>query len=141
MEDDRPLGSYAALMGVFGALFGGLFVVARHRLPHRIRAGDLVLGGIATHKISRLLAKDKVTQPLRAPFTRNPESSGPSEVSEEPAGSGPRLAVGELLSCPYCIGMWVAAGPPYGFSLPPRPPRFLGSGFSGHPSAHFLQVP
>src|SRR5919201_5575704 len=140
MEDDRPLGSYAALMGVFGALFGGLFVVARHRLPHRIRAGDLVLGGIATHKISRLLAKDKVTQPLRAPFTRNPESSGPSEVSEEPAGSGPRLAVGELLSCPYCIGMWVAAGLLYGFALAPRLTRFVASEFTVHAAPDFLQI-
>src|ERR1044071_2566107 len=108
--DDRPLGSYSALMGVFGALFGSLLVLTRGRLPQRFGPGDLVLGGIATHKISRLLAKDKVTQPLRAPFARDAEQAGPSEVSEEPAGRGPRLVIGELVSCPYCLGMWVGSG-------------------------------
>jgi hypothetical protein len=140
MDDDRPLGSYGALMGVFGALFGGLLVLSRDRLPERFRAGDLVLGGVATHKISRLLAKDKVTQPLRAPFTENPESAGPSEVSEEPAGEGPRLAIGELLSCPYCLDMWVGSALLYGFALAPRITRFVASVFTVHAVADFLQI-
>jgi Protein of unknown function (DUF1360) len=140
MENDRPLGSYAALMGVFGALFGGLLLVSRDRLPRRFRFGDLVLGGIATHKISRLLAKDKVTQPLRAPFTKNPEEAGPSEVSEEPAGSGPRLAIGELVSCPYCLGMWVGSAFLYGLALAPRVTRFVASVFTVHALADFLQI-
>jgi hypothetical protein len=140
MEDDRPLGSYTALMGVFGAAFGTLLVVSRRRLPDRFRTGDLVLGGIATHKISRLLAKDKVTQPLRAPFTKNPEEAGPSEVSEEPAGDGPRLAIGELVSCPYCLGMWVGSGLLYGFALAPRLTRFVAAVFTVHTLADFLQI-
>lgn len=138
--DDRPLGSYTALMSVFGALFGGLLVLTRGRLPERFTAGDLVLGGVATHKISRLLAKDKVTQPLRAPFTENPEEAGPSEVSEEPAGSGPRLAIGELVSCPYCLGMWVGSGLLYGFALAPRITRFVAAVFTVHTLADFLQI-
>ena len=140
MENDRPLGSYAALMGVFGALFGGLLLMSRDRLPDRFRVGDLVLGGIATHKISRLLAKDKVTQPLRAPFTENPESAGPSEVSEEPAGEGPRLAIGELVSCPYCLDMWVGSALLYGFALMPRITRFVAAVFTVHSAADFLQI-
>lgn len=140
MDDDRPLGSYAALMGVFGALFGGLLVITRDRLPERFGAGDLVLGGVATHKISRLIAKDKVTQPLRAPFTKNPEEAGPSEVSEEPAGDGPRLAIGELLACPYCLGMWVGSALLYGFALAPRVTRFVASVFTVHAAADFLQI-
>ena len=64
--------------------------------------GDLLLVGIATHKLSRLLAKDKVTSFIRAPFTRYQEPSGQGEVEEEPYGHGLHLAVGELLVCPYC---------------------------------------
>jgi hypothetical protein len=140
LEDERPLGSYAAIMAVFGAVFGGLLVVTRDRLPERIGAGDLVLGAVATHKISRLIAKDKVTQPLRAPFTENPEESAPSEVSEEAAGGGPQRAIGELLACPYCIGMWVASALLYGLALAPRLTRFVCSVFTAHAGSDFLQL-
>jgi hypothetical protein len=140
LSDDRPLGSYATLMAVFAAAFGGLLVLTKDRLPDRIGAGDLALGAVATHKISRLVAKDKVTQPLRAPFTENPEQSGPSEVSEEPAGKGPQRAVGELLSCPYCVGMWVASGVVYGLALAPRVTRFVCSVFAAHAGSDFLQA-
>jgi uncharacterized protein DUF1360 len=140
MDNDRLLGSYTALMGVFGAVFGTLLVVSRNRLPDRFRTSDLVLGGIATHKISRLLAKDKVTQPLRAPFTKNPEEAGPSEVTEEPAGTGPRFVIGELVSCPYCLGMWVGSALLYGFALAPRLTRFVASVFTVHTLADFLQI-
>jgi Protein of unknown function (DUF1360) len=99
-----------------------------------------VLGGVATHKISRLLAKDKVTQPLRAPFTENPTDAGPSEVDEEPAGEGPRKAIGELVSCPYCLGMWVATALLYGFLLVPRLTRLVAAIFTAHTIADFLQV-
>ena len=134
--DDRPLFSYAAIMGVFGALLA----LTRGRLPERIGAADLMLGGVATHKLSRIITKDKVTQPLRAPFTENPEKAGPGEVSEEPAGEGPRRAVGELLSCPYCIAMWVATGLLYGFVLLPRLTRLVASIFTALTLSDFLQI-
>src|SRR5690606_41186876 len=59
----------------------------------------------STHKLSRLLAKDPVTSPIRAPFTRYKGVSGPAELREEP-----RNTVGELLSCPFCIAQWTATG-------------------------------
>jgi hypothetical protein len=138
--DDRPLWSYTGLMAAFVALFAGLLALSRGRLPERVGLRDLVLGGVATHKISRLLAKDKVTQPLRAPFTKNPEEAGPSEVDEEPAGEGPRKAIGELLVCPYCLGMWVATGLLYGFLLVPRLTRLVAAIFTAHTISDFLQV-
>jgi hypothetical protein len=138
--DDRPLWSYTGLMAAFGALFVGLLALSRGRLPEHVSARDVVLGGVATHKISRLLAKDKVTQPLRAPFTENPEDAGPSEVDEEPAGEGPRKAIGELVSCPYCLGMWVATGLLYGFLLLPRLTRLVAAIFTVHTISDFLQV-
>jgi Protein of unknown function (DUF1360) len=40
------------------------------------------LFGVATHKLSRLLAKDKVTAPLRAPFAEFEDEGGPAEVDD-----------------------------------------------------------
>ncbi|MFD7922153.1 DUF1360 domain-containing protein [Streptomyces sp. NPDC059740] len=41
----------------------------------------------ATHKLSRLVAKDPITSPLRAPFTRYQGTSAPSELAEEVRGA------------------------------------------------------
>ena len=40
--------------------------------------------GPATRKVSRLLAKDKVTSALRAPFTRFLDPAGHGELEEPP---------------------------------------------------------
>jgi hypothetical protein len=69
-----------------------------------------VLYGLATEHISRLLTKDSVTAVLRAPFTRFEGPAGEGEVNEEVVGEGTRHAVGELLTCPFCVGQWVATG-------------------------------
>ncbi|WP_308368712.1 DUF1360 domain-containing protein [Streptomyces sp. ISL-36] len=64
---------------------------------------------MATFRLSRLLSKGVVTSPLRAPFTRFKEAAGPSEVTEEPrTESGVRGTVGALVTCPFCVGVWVA---------------------------------
>lgn len=101
-REERPLSAYAGLVGLFNASFGGFLLAARRSrqpLPERIAAGDLLLLGIATHKLSRLLAKDWVTSPFRAPFT---EFQGPAplsaEVIEQPRGTGLQRAVGELVT-------------------------------------------
>lgn len=123
--EDRPLAPYAVLTGAFGALFAGsLIAVGRRGLPDRYDNRDLVLLGLATHKVSRLLAKDKVTSFLRAPFTRYQEPGGHGEVEEAPRGTGMQLAIGELLVCPYCLAQWVAAGFLAGHGLAPRATRY-----------------
>jgi hypothetical protein len=63
-SEERPLRSYAILSGTYGTAFAGSLVALRargHELPERITAGDVLLIGVATHKLSRLIAKDKVT--------------------------------------------------------------------------------
>lgn len=139
---ERPLGSYAILTGVYTTgLAGGLIALrARHQLPERPTTGDLLLVGIATHKLSRLLAKDKVTSFVRAPFTRYQEPSGQGEVEEEPYGHGLHLAVGELLVCPYCLAQWVATALTLGLIGAPRLTRLISSVFVAHTLSDFLQV-
>ncbi len=139
--DDRPLGSYTVIDGTYVALLAGLGAVVARRgdLPERLDARDLALVGIATHKLSRLIAKHPVTSPLRAPFTRYEGTAGPAEVQEEVRGSGPRHAVGELLSCPFCLSQWVATGFVFGLATAPRATRLLASIFTTTFVADLLQ--
>src|SRR3954451_13287907 len=111
--EQRPLAAYAGLTTAFGLAVGGALAAAGaagRELPERLAPSDVVLAGLATQKLSRLISKDKVTSFLRAPFVRFEESAGHGELSEEPRGHGLRYAIGELLACPYCISQWVAAG-------------------------------
>ncbi len=79
------------------------------RAPARITPWDVVLLGTATHKLTRILAKDAVTSPLRAPFVQYKGASGESELAEEVREhGGTKHAVGELLTCPFCLAQWVA---------------------------------
>jgi hypothetical protein len=72
-HEHRPLGAYALTAAAFGSAFVASLAAAERsgrELPERLSARDLILVGVATHKVSRLIAKDKVTSFLRAPFTR-----------------------------------------------------------------------
>lgn len=138
-----PFKSYMAFAGALNSGVIGALVAARRtgrELPERIDVSDLVLMGVATHKVSRLISKDKVTAFARAPFTEFQAKGGPAEVDEKPRGSGLRRAVGELLVCPYCLGLWTSAGFHLGLVFAPRTTRFTASIFAGLTISDFLQV-
>ena len=140
---ERPLGSYAILAGAYSSMFAGSLIALRVRgqqLYERPKAADVLLVGIATHKLSRLIAKDKVTSFIRAPFTRFQQASGQGEVEEQPHGHGLRLAVGELLVCPYCLALWIATGLTLGLIGAPRLTRLVSTIFVAHTISDFLQV-
>lgn len=141
--EDKPLGSHLALMAVYNTLVAG-FLAARVRsgkgFPKRIGAGDLLLAGVATHKLSRLITKDRVTGALRAPFTEFQGEGGPGEVEESPRGSGMRRAIGELLVCPFCLAQWVATAVLAGLATVPRATRFVCSIFAAVTISDFLQI-
>jgi hypothetical protein len=141
-EQYRPLASYLALTAAFnGLVAAGLVAASRAgRLPERVGAGDLALGAVATYKLSRLVAKDRVTSGIRAPFTRFQEDSGHGEVEEAARGSGLRLAVGELVICPNCVGQWVAGAFTAGFVADPRATRVVAAMFAMHAGADALQL-
>jgi hypothetical protein len=37
--------------------------------------------------------------------------------------SGPRHAIGEFVTCPFCLSQWIATGLAFGLVLAPRPTR------------------
>jgi Protein of unknown function (DUF1360) len=131
---DRPLRPYLGAMGVYGAAVAALVGVGAatgRRLPARVAPWDLAVLGVATHKLSRLISKDTVTAPLRAPFTEYDGPQGEGELSERVrGGTGPQHAVGELLTCPFCLAQWVATGFAAGLVLAPRPTRLAASTFA-----------
>jgi hypothetical protein len=127
---ERPLAGYGALMGTFTCAtvaFSQWLRRSGRELPENVAAGDLALLTVATHKAARLLAKDRVTSAVRAPFTRFQEDGGPGEVEEQARGSGLRRALGELLICPYCVSMWIATAFAAGLVVAPRPTRWAAS--------------
>jgi hypothetical protein len=129
----RPIESYGPLVAAFNVAFGGFLVAyarSGHKLPEHISGGDVVLLATATHKLSRIITKDRVMAAARAPFTRFQRSSGHGEVEEAARGEGVRRAIGELLVCPYCIGLWVAGGFSVGRILRPRETRVVASTFT-----------
>jgi Protein of unknown function (DUF1360) len=137
-----PFGSYALFTGVFNGAFGAALAAAGRsgRLPERVDAGDVVLVGVASHKLSRVIAKDKITSFVRAPFTEYQAPGGPGEVEERARGEGLRKAVGELLICPYCLGLWLSGGMHLGLIYAPRLTRTLASTFTALTIADFLQI-
>jgi hypothetical protein len=142
-DEDRPLGGYvAALSGYAGgvAALSGLVLLRRKRLPERYTLGEVALLSVATHKLSRLVAKDAVLSPLRAPFTRYEEPAGEGELNEEVRGSGVRHAVGELISCPFCMAVWVATGLTGGLVLVPRLTRAFEVVLTAVAASDFLQL-
>ncbi len=138
--EGRPLGSFVALLAAYGAMVGSGGLVVWHRgLPERLAWSDIATMGVATHKLSRLITKDPVTSPLRAPFTRFEGTSGEAELKEEVRGTGPRKAVGELVTCPFCVGQWVVTAFVFGLLLAPRPTRMVAAAFTALSAADFLQ--
>ncbi len=135
-----PLKSYAALATAFNVAVAAGIAATKDDLPERFSPVDLALLGVATHKYSRLVAKDRVTSFLRAPFVRYEGEAGPSEVSETPRGQGPRRAVGELINCPFCVGMWIASGLGVGFVAAPRVTRFVAGVGAALAVADFLHL-
>jgi hypothetical protein len=138
---DRPLSAYAGLMTGYGASVVVLALVAgrRKKLPFRLEGYDLALFGVATHKLSRMLAKDAVASPIRAPFTRFEGRSGPAELKEDVKGSGWRKAVGELVSCPFCMAQWIGTGFVFGGVFLPRFTRTVAATFAIHAISDWLQ--
>ncbi len=141
---DRPLGGYAAVMAVYALLVAGAAALAAatgRRLPAMIGPWDVALLAAGTHKLSRTITKDTVTSPLRAPFTTYSGSGGPGEVMEKPrTGSRLRHSVGELLSCPFCLDVWLVTAFAMGLVFAPRPTRLIAAALTSLAGADFLQL-
>jgi hypothetical protein len=62
-----------------------------------------LLLGVATQQVARTLTTDRVTSAIRSPVTEG-------EGQRTPTGQGIQRALGELLTCRYCVAPWIALG-------------------------------
>jgi hypothetical protein len=123
-DPHQPLGSYLVLTGVFGLAFLSLCAADRGR--ERVSPiEDAVLSAIGIHKLSRIVTRDRVLAPFRAPFTKFEKSAGAGEVEEESRGAGLRNAIGRLVTCPYCVAPWIAVCVKGMFRVAPNSTRLL----------------
>ncbi len=143
-DNPRPLEGYTVVLAIYGslvALTGVIAAATGRKLPERWGVQDLLTVTIGTHTLSRTVSKDAVTSPLWAPFARYTGSGGPAEVMEETRhGSALRHSLGELLTCPFCLDMWVATAFVIGLIFVPRPTRLIAGTFTALAGADFLQL-
>ncbi len=136
----RPLGGYAALCGLFTLGLSSALTNAKRneRKFSDLSWSDWVLLGIATHKLGRIVTKDLVTSPFRAPFVKFVKSAGAGEVEEKARGEGIQEAIGDLITCPYCIAPWVASALVFAHRQAPRATRIIAAVFSVTAASDFL---
>ncbi len=125
--EPRPLAGDLGAMGVYLGLVSAAGAAVRasgRELPERIPVGDAFLLTVATFRLARRIAKDPVTAPIRAPFTQFQGPSGHAEIAEEVREhGGVKHAVGELLTCPFCLAQWVGTGFVLGYVTAPKATR------------------
>ena len=135
MTDDTHdrIPGYLGALTAFGASVLTVTLAGRVRgaeLPERFGIADLALGAVATHKFTRILAKDAVTTPIRAPFTEFEKPLGSGEVQDRPRHGHPQHAIGELLTCPFCLAPWTATAYVAGLAVAPRAARTWAAVFA-----------
>jgi len=109
-ERREPKAAYLVLASTFLCLTGSALIWVRRKKLVLPKPGvlELVLIGLGTARLTRLITRDKVMRPLRAQFTVS-ERHGP-EIKEHARGSGMIRAAGELITCPRCTAIWAASG-------------------------------
>jgi hypothetical protein len=128
-------------MGVYASGVAATALLGRRTgrsLPEAYAVQDLLVGVLATHKFARIVTKEGITTPVRAPFTDYEDNAGSAEVNESPKHDA-RHSFGELLTCPFCMAPWVATGYVAGLALNPRLARAWASTFAIVGGSDFLQ--
>jgi hypothetical protein len=125
-ESARARATKLTLISVFLGIMGTFAArLVKRDADVRLRPFDLLLLGLASFRIGRMIAFEGVAAPLRAPFTETQLDGSGAGQTVVAAGDGARRVFGELMSCPICLGTWVAAGLVYGLHLLPQPTRVL----------------
>jgi hypothetical protein len=136
MAERPPYESYAVRISSWAIPVTGWLARRRDRDPQCHSWLDLAVLAAATFKASRTLSHDEVTSFLREPFVRGHAHEG----GEEPKPGGMEQAIGELITCSRCIGMWAAAGVVGMHTVAPRSGRLLTWSLAASAANDFLQA-
>jgi hypothetical protein len=80
---------------------------------------QLLILGLAAYRAANILSNESITKPLRAPFVDESQEDG--KIIEKPKRSGFIGAIGTLIYCPSCTGVWLAAALVYFYVFYPGP--------------------
>lgn len=78
---------------------------------------ELLVLSLATLRLTRLFVYDSISAFFREQFYDLVEVRG-KQYFEKPK-SGPRRVMNELLSCPWCVGLWMGASVVFLYELTP----------------------
>jgi Protein of unknown function (DUF1360) len=127
-----PYSAYRILSGVFYAgvigLAGATTLLRRFMAP--LAPADLFTLGLAAHEIAVIVTEERVTLPLRSPFTTQADHGRDGGHESVPRGQGMQRALGELLTCPHCVAPWIALGLMAGHVVAPLPTRAITTLFT-----------
>jgi hypothetical protein len=82
-----------------------------------VGAIELIVLGLAVYRLANIVSNEPVTKPLRAPFVDEVPEDG--KVVEKPKRTGFRGALGLLIYCPSCTGVWIGAAIVYLYAFWP----------------------
>jgi hypothetical protein len=109
---------------VFGAFFMSLLVSGVIILEgnpesalHELTSFEFLLLALATFRLVRLFVYDKITAFFREQFYDAKVTKTAVVLTKPPYG--PRRTLADLLSCPWCIGMWAGATVVFFYELTP----------------------
>ncbi len=87
---------------------GAIILTTEARIPlSELELVDYVLITLATWRLIRLFVYDAITKFFREQFL-DVKVVGKRSVLEKPE-RGPRRTISDLLSCPWCFGVWAGA--------------------------------
>jgi hypothetical protein len=122
-EYATKLSLISLFLSIFGVFVSRLSVWRKDEKEFSLKPLDLFMLGFATLRLGRMIAYDRVAEPLRQPFAETvPDHTGAGKTVE-PRGEGVRNSLGQLISCPICVGTWIASGLVYGLHMLPNPTR------------------
>ncbi len=102
-----------------GFLFMGTIILESeaYRPYESLTLFDYTIMVLATFRLARLFVYDKITAFFREQFFDEVETHHGVEL-EKPR-FGPRRTLADLLSCPWCFGIWAAASVSFFYLLTP----------------------
>ena len=102
-DPDSPVShrDYGLLTTGWLSVLGAVLVGSRDKGDEPVRPLETIPIGVATFAMAKLISKEKIAAPERALFI---------DDEQNPKGSGVRYAIGELVTCTRCTGLWCALG-------------------------------
>ena len=97
---------YATVNVVWAGLLTALLRATARNANTGPAPGELPMLGLATFALAKGLAKEKVGVWAREPLVAQDSADG----DRRPRGRGLRYVLGELVTCPRCLGTWGSLG-------------------------------